>query len=264
MKKLYTSSLKGTRDTNEDTHTTYLNLDEGIGNINLFCLFDGHGGYEVSHFLKKNLPKFFVNDTVKYPINKKYINKVYDHLQKTLSEQSFAKHAGCTGIVTIIYDVSGAKYLNIINNGDSRCVLCRDNFAIPLTRDHKPFWPEEYHRIIQLGGKVEFDGADYRVKDLSVSRSFGDLDAVPYVTHVPDVFRYRVDSNSDKFIIIACDGLWDVLDNSFVVNYILMRCYDKTLKTRINKSINIANELGKYAIEKGSTDNVTILIYFFD
>lgn len=264
MKRLYVSSLKGTRNTNEDTHETILNLDGNLGNVNFFCLFDGHGGHEVSHFLKRNLPKFFVNDVIKYPINKKYVNKVYDHIQNALKSQPFAQHAGCTGLVGMYYDVSGTKYLGVINNGDSRCVLCRDNFAVPLTRDHKPAWPEEYHRIAQLGGKIEHDGYDYRIKDLSVSRAFGDLDAIPYVTHNPDIFRYKIDSTSDKFFIMACDGLWDVLDNSTVTNYILMRCYDKTLKTRINKSVNIANELAKFAIEKGSTDNVTVIIYFFD
>src|SRR5690606_39609294 len=47
---------------------------------------------------------------------------------------------------------------------------------LPLTKDHKPNWPEEYQRIMALGGKVEFDGYDYRVGDLSVSRAFGDID----------------------------------------------------------------------------------------
>lgn len=264
MKKLYASSLKGVRTTNEDTHDVILNLDNGIGNVNFFCLFDGHGGNEVSQYLKKYMPKFFVNDVIKYPIKKQYVVKVYDHIQKALKAHEYAQHAGCTGLVITMYDVSGIKYMNIINNGDSRCVLCRDNCAIPLTKDHKPAWPEEYHRITQLGGKIEHDGYDYRIKDLSVSRAFGDYDAVPYVTHAPDIFRYKIDQNNDKFLIMACDGLWDVLDNSTVINYILMRCYDKSLKTRINKSINISNELAKYAIEKGSTDNITIIIYFFD
>ena len=50
-------------------------------------------------------------------------------------------------------------------------MLCRDNFAIPLTKDHKPDFPEEKARIQALGGEIKFDGADYRIRDLSVSKA---------------------------------------------------------------------------------------------
>src|SRR5436305_1930508 len=77
----------------------------------------------------------------------------------------------------------GKYYINVINTGDSRCIICRDNLGIPLSKDHKPNWPEERYRIQQLGGKIYYDGDDYRIKDLSVSRAFGDIDAEPYVTY---------------------------------------------------------------------------------
>ena len=48
------------------------------------------------------------------------------------------------------------------------------------------------------------------------------------------------------------------------VNFVLLMCYDKTLKTRINKNVNIAKKLAEYALKKGSSDNVTVIIYFFD
>ena len=104
-------------------------------------------------------------------------------------------------------------------------------------------------------------GFDWRVKDLSVSRAFGDIDATPFLSHRPDLYRYKLDKN-DKFFVLACDGLWDVMSNCDVVNFILLHCYDNTTNVRINKSINIAKKLAEYAIKKGSTDNITIVAFF--
>ena len=123
--------------------------------------------------------------------------------------------------------------------------------------------PEERHRISKLGGKPYFDGEDWRISDLSVSRAFGDIDAGPCVTHTPDIFQYRLEK-SDKFLVLACDGLWDVLNNNDAVNFILNNCYDNTLTKRINKKQDIAQQLAEHALRKGSTDNITIVIVFFN
>ena len=217
----------------------------------------------MSAYLKEQLPKFFTDKRVEYPVGKRYVVNVYDHIQKSLSAFPYSKYTGSTGLVVIHFKYEGDNYLNVINNGDCRCVLCRDNFAMPLTKDHKPNWPEEHSRITALGGKIEFDGFDWRIKDLSVSRAFGDIDATPYVTHRPDLFRYKLDK-ADKFIVVGCDGLFDVLSNSDIINFVLMNCYDSDLKTRINKNLNIAKKLGEYAIKRGSTDNISTIVVFFD
>ncbi|QKF93840.1 protein phosphatase 2c family protein [Fadolivirus algeromassiliense] len=263
---VYVASLKGVRPQNEDNHVTIINLDDKDKtkkNINFYAVFDGHGGKQVSNYLEKNLPKFFTDKRVQYPVSKKYVVNAYDHIQKTLMEYNFAHYQGSTSLVVIHYKHNDDDYLNVINSGDSRCVLCRDNFAMPLTKDHKPNWPEEYYRIMGLGGKIEFDGFDWRIKDLSVSRAFGDADAAPYVTHRPDLFRYKLDKN-DRFLVISCDGLVDVLSNSDIINFVLMNCYDSTLTNRINKNVNIAKKLAEYALKRGSSDNVSVIVVFFD
>jgi len=264
--KVYSISLKGARPQNEDAHEIIINLDGNNSknkDINLYAVFDGHGGKQVSAYLKEQLPKFFTDKRIEYPVGKRYIVNVYDHIQKSLAAFPYSKYTGSTGLVVIHFKYEGDDYLNVINNGDCRCVLCRDNFAMPLTKDHKPNWPEEHRRIAALGGKIEFDGFDWRIKDLSVSRAFGDIEATPYVTHRPDLFRYKLDK-ADKFIVLACDGEFDVLSNSDVINFVLMNCYDSDLKTRINKNMNIAKKLAEYAIKRGSTDNVSCIVVFFD
>lgn len=267
---IHSVSLKGRRDSNEDFHSMIYNENlssPDLEPINFYGVYDGHGGKYVSEFLSENLPNHFLKKGTKYPLTKTYINNVYQKIQNDLHDNHYTKalHCGSTCLVTIQYksQSDNCYYINVLNTGDSRCVICRDNIGIPLTKDHKPHWPEERHRIEELGGKIYFDGDDYRIKDLSVSRAFGDIDANPYVTCMPDIYRYRLDKK-DKFIILACDGLWDKLSNQEVVNFILTESFDNTTTKRINKEINIAKKLGEYAIKCGSTDNITIIIVFFD
>ena len=261
---VHSVSIKGLRDQNEDKHDIIINSDNkniNNKNINYFAVYDGHGGKDISKYIQENLSQYFLNKKVIYPLSKKYVQNVFDHLQKNLRKINQAYYSGSTSLCIINYKYNGDDYINVINLGDSRCILCRDNFAMPLTKDHKPQWPEEKNRITQLGGNITFDGYDWRIKDLSVSRAFGDLDAAPFVTHRPDLFRYKLDKN-DKFIVMACDGLWDVLPNQEVANFILSNCYDNTLKKRINLNVNIAKKVAEYALKKGSTDNITIIVIF--
>jgi len=261
--KVYSHSLQGKRQTQEDNHYSLLNIDgsnEKYNSVNFFGVFDGHGGSQISKYLKNNLPNFFVRKLGNKNIYKdkekfsKYINEVYNYLQDNLKVRHprAAEYCGSTACVGINYK----KNLWMINVGDSRGVLCnKDGIAVPLTTDHKPNLSVEKERIEKLGGKITFDGVDWRVKSLSLSRAFGDLDCCPYVTHLPNIYRYKL-SIKDKFIIIACDGLWDVLSNDEAVNYV------KELQNK-NFNGNYAKELSNYAYVKGSMDNITTIIYMF-
>jgi len=258
-------SLKGDRDCNEDRHNIIIGgKDPNTGNVDFYGIYDGHGGKFVSNFLSENIHHFFVDPSVVYPLDIKYVNKVYDGLQKVL----FTKYSdnvmecGSTCLIICRFKHDGKDYINVINTGDSRAVLCRNNIAMVLTKDHKPEWHDEKARINRLGGDIVFDGHDWRINKLSVSRAFGDKSAQKYVTHRPEVYKYKITSR-DHFIIMACDGLWDVCSNQEVVNFVLNNCYDGSMN-RINKKINISRRLAQYAIDKGSTDNVTAIVVFLD
>lgn len=262
-------SLKGKRDQNEDQHDVFINLDGSAKDsskapINLYGVYDGHGGKFVSNFLGEHIAKCFTDKRIEYPLSKEMVSKIYSYIQNTLktkyNRQSF--HTGSTCLLAMHFKAGGSEYLNVLNSGDSRCVVCKNNLAVVLTKDHKPKWPEELKRIQDLGGKVEFDGYDWRIKDLSVSRAFGDLDAEPYVTCAPDIYKYKLTSDV-KFMVLACDGLWDVMNSQDVVNFVLENCYEIGSNKRINQTLNIAQILGKHAISIGSTDNITIIVVFF-
>jgi serine/threonine protein phosphatase PrpC len=119
-----------------------------------------------------------------------------------------------------------------------------------------------------MGGRIEYDEHDDpRINGMSVSRSFGDLDN-KYISQKPDVFNYTL--NNDKFLVLACDGVWDVLGSQDVTNYILdkideLKLSNKPIIDRKGKNDNnIAYKLSNYAInDKKTTDNISIIIIFF-
>ena len=263
-------SLRGDRNSNEDNHNIIIGMDnkeesaEPLAEVNYYGVYDGHGGKFVSKFLSENIYHYFVDNKVKYPLDKEYVYKVYDGLQNILVTK-YSKEAmecGSTCLVVCHFKVGANSYLNVLNTGDSRCVLSRNNIAHTLSRDHKPDWPDEKSRIMKLGGQIKKVGKTYRINDLSVSRAFGDIESSKYVTHRPDIYKYKI-KTKDRFMIIACDGLWDVVSPQDVVNFVLDNCYDSDMK-RINLNINIATKLAELAIKKESGDNVTCIVVFFN
>lgn len=262
---MHSYSLQGRRNTQEDKHVTIENInniDSELNKINILGVFDGHGGGKVSKYLKDNLSNFFLSDmnTEILKSNTKfrnYVNKTYDLLQNTLKDKHprAVEYCGSTACIGIHSKDNNKNILWMINVGDSRGVLCNKiGEAIQLTVDHKPNLKEEKQRIESIGGKITYDGSDWRVKTLALSRAFGDLDCCPYVTHTPSIYKYKLDVK-DKFIIIACDGLWDVITNKNAVEFI------RDLQFK-NFEGNYAKELAQYAYDKGSYDNITVIIYF--
>lgn len=132
--------------------------------------------------------------------------------------------AGCTAVCAIVR----GDQLFVANAGDSRCVLSRGGKAVALTEDHKPNNEEEFSRITKAGGFV----ADGRVNgSLNLSRALGDLEykqvkSLPpeeqMVTANPEIRTIKLEP-SDEFIILACDGIWDVLTNQEAIDFVRER-----------------------------------------
>jgi len=280
--KVHTISLIGKRDTNEDKHTLIFNLDNNdkkIKPINFFAVYDGHGGREISSFLEKSYHKYFTDKSininpVSYKSFKKYVEKVHNYIQKKLESRlkNISYEIGSTSLALYFYKHNHKTYYYVINAGDCRSVLCTNNKAIGLSTDHKPGTNKERKRINEVKipknisrSHVYYDSGVARIKGLSVSRAFGDMDAKPYVSHIPDVFRYTL-GKTDKFIIIACDGLWDVLNNKQAVDFVLKELKElgKVENNHTHNKNNIAKKLAQHAIDSGSYDNVSIIILFLD
>lgn len=136
--------------------------------------------------------------------------------------------------------------------GDSRGILVhRGGSVTPLSFDHCPNRKDEEARIRQLGGRVIHWGR-WRVQGiLAVSRAIGDVNLHPYVIGDPEIL-HRALEDGDWFLVLASDGLWDVMRNEdvgrFVMNY------------RDKKFANVARDLCFEALILGSQDNITVQV----
>lgn len=271
--RYHCASIQGRRPYNEDQYDVFDNIngeDEKSKKLGYFAVFDGHGGDAISKYLKSNLKSYFIPDTSKIEFCKgracdKAITKIYDFVQhQFVNFNQKAKTTGSTACVCIFYNFSNHLMLKMINVGDCRAVACSNyNIAIPLTKDHKPTSYDEYKRITSIGGRItKDDNDDHRINGLSVSRAFGDLDSKPHVQHLPDIYDY--DMKKTKFIIMACDGVWDVLNNQEAVDFVLSEIdmAKSEIKSSVKGKDNIASKLVQYAFDRNSQDNLTAIIIF--
>lgn len=218
----------------EDAHVaTTLRLGKWAG-TGLFGVFDGHGGASVAEFSARNLPKLVAagqdgkaEDVLKMSFE--MLDKCLQNASQTLprTHRSHPSKVGCTAVACLVR----RHEIIVANAGDSRAVLSCQGKAVDLSQDHKPSLPEEKQRITSAGGFV----VDNRVGphtvsrvngELSLSRAIGDLRfkqdatrsaAEQIVTCVPDMRTYKR-KPEDEFLIVACDGIWDVLSSQDVVD----------------------------------------------
>ncbi|CAK7354046.1 unnamed protein product [Dovyalis caffra] len=243
------ASSPGKRASMEDFYET--RIDGVAGEIvGLFGVFDGHGGARAAEYVKHNLfsnlikhPKF-ISDT------KSAIADAYNHTDSEFlkSENNQNRDAGSTASTAILV---GDRLL-VANVGDSRAVICRGGNAIAVSRDHKPDQTDERQRIEDAGGFVMWAGT-WRVGGvLAVSRAFGDRLLKQYVVADPEIQEEKVDS-SLEFLILASDGLWDVVTNEEAVEMI----------RPIADPEQAAKRLLHEAYQRGSADNITCVVVRF-
>ncbi|XP_058089783.1 probable protein phosphatase 2C 11 isoform X2 [Magnolia sinica] len=203
------SSFKGKRSSMEDFYETSISEVDGQM-VAFFGVFDGHGGSRAAEYVKKNLFKNlsshpdFINDT-KTAIVEAFRQTDTDYLNEEKGQQ---RDAGTTASTAVLL---GDRLL-VANVGDSRVVACRAGSAIPLSIDHKPDRSDERQRIEDAGGFIIWAGT-WRVGGvLAVSRAFGDKLLKPFVVAEPEIQEEEIDSI--EFLIIASDGLWNVVSNT--------------------------------------------------
>jgi serine/threonine protein phosphatase PrpC len=137
------------------------------------------------------------------------------------------------------------KIIHAANTGDARIVVASQGNAHPLSFDHRASDPSEVARIQEAGGFV----VKNRVMGvLAVARSFGDHGMKDFVICKPHVKTWE---KGGDFVIVACDGLFDVLSNQQVV--------DLVYKWKGSKE-DVAKHLCKEAMARGSSDNITVIV----
>jgi len=232
------SEAQGWRPTMEDAFVaTCVGEEGGWADIALFGVFDGHGGAQVAKFCAEHLPQVVAKgDSSKASVVLRdsfvHVDEMLEDLGRNTppSDPGHPDNVGCTAVVSLVTPDT----ITVANAGDSRAVLSRNGRAVALSQDHKPNLPKEAARIQKAGGFVTQQRCGphdvvHRVNGkLALSRSMGDLKfkknvelraGEQLVSCVPDIKNFRRQSE-DEFMVVACDGVWDVMTSQQVVDRI--------------------------------------------
>lgn len=129
------------------------------------------------------------------------------------------------GGTTVVATAITPHHIYFVNCGDSRAVLCRAGRVAFSTEDHKPFSPGERERIESAGGSVTLQRVN---GSLAVSRALGDFSyktaewrpvTEQMVSPEPEVSVVER-SPADEFLVLACDGVWDIVSNEELCAFI--------------------------------------------
>jgi len=237
---------QGKRPYMEDRHVVHGML--GGESVTLYGVFDGHGGSQAAQYCKDKVGKALVN-AVEFPQDpEQALTEAILTVDKNYLRDA-RKHNRDDGTTLILCMVQGDT-VTCANVGDSRAVLVKcDGNVEPLSYDHKPNSDSEKARIEALGGKVVFWGV-WRVEGiLAVSRAIGDRMLKKFVSAQPDFVSANITAD-DTYMVMASDGLWDVMENDEVGR----------LCSKIKNAHKAAEYLAKEAYKRGSADNICVLV----
>lgn len=257
-----------------------------------YGVYDGHGGCQVANYCRE---RFHLALTEELDTMKEHLQigsywkeqwekalfscfrKVDDEVGGIIKSDNgdivdpIAPEAvGSTAVVSIV----SPTHIIVANCGDSRAVLCRGKSSMPLSIDHKPNREDECSRIEALGGKViNWDG--HRVSGvLAVSRSIGDRYLRPFVIPEPET-TFTPRAKEDECLILASDGLWDVMANEEVCEVARRRILlwhkknggsgsGPPSKESGNGTDSAAQDAAQYltriALQRGSQDNISVIV----
>ncbi|KAJ6897815.1 protein phosphatase 2C 34 [Populus alba x Populus x berolinensis] len=263
----------------------------------IFCgIFDGHGpwGHFVSKKVRESVPSLLLcnwqenlaltslgvdfemdldRNLHQFDIWKQSYLKTYAAIDQELKQnRKIDSFFSGTTAVTIIKQ---GENLVIANVGDSRAVLATtstDGSLVPLqlTIDFKPNLPEEAERITQSKGRVfclHDEPGVYRVwmpngktPGLSLSRAFGDHCVKDFgLVSEPDVTRRNI-SSRDQFVILATDGVWDVISNQEAVQVVSLTPDREESASRLVECAGRAWSCKKKGI---AMDDISAICLFF-
>jgi hypothetical protein len=156
--------------------------------------------------------------------------------------------SGTTSLVAFFKE----NELYVANAGDSRAVFCKNKISMCITEDHKPDLEREYKRICSIpAGLVQKSRVQGK---LAVARAIGDFKWNPYVSEIPDVYGpFNWKDPQYEFLILACDGLWDVMDEKKACDFV-RKCKDPR---------EAAIKLRDWAYNERSKDNLSVIVIWF-
>ena len=231
----YTDNI-GKRKTMEDYTVAY---GEIFGSkTQYYGLFDGHGGNKISNLASQTFHEIIKE---KYLINKNLF-EILPLCFKEWNEKYTNDSNMCGSTASIVLIIENEIFF--ANIGDSRILFIYNNEIIKFSKDHNCFNEEEKELIISKGGQI----INNKVEGiLSLTRCFGDNILSHLILTEP--FIDKLERKDNMKLIIASDGIWEILNNEEILNI----CLNLIEPSEITKKIK--NEI----LNKGFNDNISIL-----
>ena len=237
-----------------------------LSHVSLYGIFDGHGGFGAAEFVQQNLWwEIAVHPAFKAGKYKESIKDAFETTDAKFLAQTkntFDTSGTCALVLLLIKDMKlqKLKQLIVANLGDSRALLCRKNKKpLQLSNDHKVSSPEEHKRLLDAGALIT---SNKLFGMLLVSRALGDRDFKSPNTLLcePEILFHDIEED-DEFVVIATDGIWDVLSNEEVDKIVR----ESVEKRQINGSISLnlqscAEALYEEAVLRGSRDDISVVV----
>ncbi|GAB4860093.1 hypothetical protein Ancab_011571 [Ancistrocladus abbreviatus] len=228
--KFGVSSVCGRRRDMEDAvavHPSFcLTQTDSVTELHYFAVYDGHGCSHVAMRCRDRLHKLVAGELMSKGAASTEWKDVMERSFSRMDKEIIAWNEGvigncrcelqtpqcdAVGSTAVVAIVTPDKII-VANCGDSRAVLCRNGKALPLSSDHKPDRPDELSRIQEAGGRVIYWDGPRVLGVLAMSRAIGDNYLKPYVSCEPEV-TITDRMADDDCLILASDGLWDVVSN---------------------------------------------------
>ncbi|XP_031349973.1 uncharacterized protein LOC116175807 isoform X3 [Photinus pyralis] len=254
-------AIKNSRRRMEDRHVIVHDLSTLFSNKEVspssyYAIFDGHAGHDAAAYSCAHLHQF-LGENKQFCTNPKLaLREAFLKTDTLFNDKCKVENfrSGTTAICALLKHKEKTLYIAWV--GDSQAVLVGQGHSLQCVQPHKPCREDEKQRIEELGGTIIFWGS-WRVNgQLAVSRAIGDLEYKPYVTAVPDIREIPLNGSED-FLILACDGLWDVISEKEAA-----QCVYEELAHNQDDIESVSERLVQLAKQQGSCDNISVIVVF--
>ncbi|GMH07392.1 hypothetical protein Nepgr_009232 [Nepenthes gracilis] len=291
--KFGVSSVCGRRRDMEDAvavHPSFCRRQsDAVAELHYFGVYDGHGCSHVAMKCRDRLHELVKEELLLNkagsPEWKETMDRSFNRMDNEVVGWNEGDLGGCrcelqtrqcdavgsTAVVAIVTPVE----IIVANCGDSRAVLCRKGKPVPLSSDHKPDRPDELNRIQEAGGRVMYWNGPRVLGVLAMSRAIGDDYLKPYVSCEPEV-TVTDRTSDDDCLILASDGLWDVVSNGTACG-VALKCLSgkgppRSIASSSALDVDVAGGVAdracsdasallmKLALARHSTDNVSVVV----
>uniref|UniRef100_A0A1I7UJP1 PPM-type phosphatase domain-containing protein n=1 Tax=Caenorhabditis tropicalis TaxID=1561998 RepID=A0A1I7UJP1_9PELO len=253
--------MKGQRHKQEDRFVAYPNgqyINRGPDPVSLLAVFDGHGGHECSQYAAAHMWETWQYSRQTDADLCDQLVSALKFLDERMTERNKKEHwKGGTTAVCCAIDME-QKIIAFAWLGDSPGYIMSNLEFRKFTREHSPSDPDEARRVEANGGQLFVIGGELRVNGvLNLTRALGDVAGRPMISNQAESFQKTIDA-SDYLVLLACDGISDVLNTSDLYNLVQAFVHQYPVEEYNDLARFICNE----AISAGSADNVTIVIGF--